>query len=236
MCALSATGTWLGLRPDPLLLASGPGPAATTDAPSGMRSAAATLRANGPALRGVAGIVLGHLVMVGVMSMTPVHMGHSGATLQLVGLVISLHVAGMYALSPVFGWLADRVGARPVLTLSAVLLVGAGVVSGMAEGHQTALLSTGLVLLGLGWSASMVAGSALVAGAVAGPERTAVQGLTDVSMNLAGAVGGIAAGLTVAGTSFAVLGIAAAVLASGFLALVLLAGRSRAGTRGAESG
>ena len=110
--ALAALGTWVGLRPDPLLLARAGG-----GARSGRRldrgdhgGARAALRAAPAARLGVAGIVLCHLVMVGVMSMTPVHMGHGGATLQLVGLVISLHVAGMYALSPVFGWLADRVG------------------------------------------------------------------------------------------------------------------------------
>ena len=174
---------------------------------------------------GVAGIVLFHLVMVGLMSMTPVHMGHSGATLQLVGLVISLHVAGMYALSPLFGWLADRVGPRAVLGAGAALLMAAGLVSSLAAGHQTALLATGLVLLGLGWSAGLVAGSTLVSTAVPVPDRPAVQGLADVAMNVAGALGGIAAGLTVATTSFAVLGVAATVLATPYLLVLLLARR-----------
>ncbi len=231
--ALAAISTWFGLRPDPLLLAraqpvTAAGASASSVAP---RSARAVLRASPAARLGVAGIVLCHLVMVGLMSMTPVHMGHGGATLQLVGLVISLHVAGMYALSPVFGWLADRVGPRAVLGSAALLLVSAGVVSGLASGQQTVLLAIGLTLLGLGWSAALVAGSALVTTSVPAAERTAVQGLADVSMNVAGAVGGITAGLTVAGTSFAVLGIGAAVLALPYLIAVVLAARPGPATR-----
>jgi MFS family permease len=167
-------------------------------------------------------------VMVGVMSMTPVHMGHGGATLQLVGLVISVHVAGMYALSPVFGWLTDRLGPRVVLGLGASLLVVAGAVSGLAAGDQTARLGIGLALLGLGWSAGLVAGSTLVSTAVPVPDRPGVQGLADVSMNVAGAVGGIAAGVTVATSSFAVLGIGTAALTLPYLVALLLGARRRA--------
>ena len=160
--------------------------------------------------------MIGHLVMIGLMSMTPVHMDHGGATLALVGLVISLHVAGMYALSPVFGWLADRVGRIRVLVLAAGLLAAAAVLCAVA-GHRTALLSAGLVLLGLGWSAGLVAGSTLVTESLPLPVRPGAQGLVDVAMNVSGAVGGVAAGLVVAGTSFAVLGVAAAVLVAPYL-------------------
>jgi MFS family permease len=227
--ALAAAVTLAGLRPDPLLLAregsaADPEPDTTGRAAVGGRARAA-LRRSPDARLGLAGIVLGHLLMVGLMSMTPVHMGHGGATLQLVGLVISLHVAGMYALSPLFGWLADRVGARTVLGLAAALLIGAGAVGASASGDRTAVLATGLVLLGLGWSAGLVAGSVLVTTAVPIADRTAVQGLTDVSMNVAGAVGGIAAGVTVAGSSFAVLGVGVAVLALPYLVAVLLSAR-----------
>ncbi len=220
---LAAVVTWTGLRPDPLRIAGLAASASATPTPR----ARDALRAAPAARLGVAGIVLGHLVMVGLMSMTPVHMGHSGATLQLVGLVISLHVAGMYAVSPVFGWLADRIGARPVLGLAALLLVASGLVSSLAAGDQTALLSVGLVLLGLGWSAGLVAGSTLVSTAVPVPDRPAVQGRADVLMNVAGALGGIVAGLTVAGTSFAVLGIGAALLVLPYLVVVVISARER---------
>jgi MFS family permease len=225
--AVAALLTWLGLRPDPLLLAARSavggataGTGTSTRTPGGARVALRT--APGGRL-GLAGIVLCHMVMVGLMSMTPVHMGHGGATLQLVGLVISVHVAGMYALSPVFGWSTDRIGARAVLGVGAVLLAAAGVVCSLASGHQTGLLGLGLVLLGLGWSAGLVAGSTLVSTAVPVPDRPAVQSLADVSMNVAGAAGGIVAGLTVAGASFAVLGVGAALLTVPYLVVLLRA-------------
>jgi len=95
----------------------------------------------------------------------------------------------------------------------------------MASGHQTGLLGIGLVLLGLGWSAGLVAGSTLVSATVPVPDRPAVQSLADVSMNVAGAVGGIVAGLTVAGASFAALGIGAAVLTVPYVVVLLRAAR-----------
>ncbi|MHA6793367.1 MFS transporter [Pseudonocardia bannensis] len=225
--ALATAGSWLGLRPDPLLLARAE--ATVTDAarpPVPGRAVRAALRASPRALLGIGAIALGHLLMVGLMSMTPVHMGHDGATLQVVGLVISLHVAGMYALSPVFGWLADRIGRERVLALAAVLLVAAGLVCAVADGRQTVLLGAGLVALGLGWSAGLVAGSALLTESVPEPVRPGAQGLADVAMNIAGAAGGIAAGLVVAGLSFAALGVAAALLAVPYLLATGLVARS----------
>jgi MFS family permease len=214
--ALATIGTWVGLRPDPLLLARAAEEAQTLPPPDGAEVRAA-LRASPAALLGLGGIVLGHLLMVGLMSMTPVHMDHGGATLTVVGLVISLHVAGMYALSPLFGWLADRVGRHLVLTLAAALLLAAGVLCALAGPTDTGLLAAGLVLLGLGWSGGIVAGSALLTESVPVRVRTDAQGLADVAMNLSGAVGGIAAGLVFAGASYAALGVVAAVVAVPYL-------------------
>jgi MFS family permease len=213
---LAALGTWAGLRPDPLLLARGaaapdPGP------PPDAGEVRAALRTSPAALLGLGGIVVGHLLMVGLMSMTPVHMDHGGATLTLVGLVISMHVAGMYALSPLFGWLADRAGRPLVLALAGALLVASGVLCALAGPADTGLLAVGLVLLGLGWSGCLVAGSALLTESVPMRVRTGVQGLADVAMNVSGAVGGIAAGLVVAGASYAALGVVAAVIALPYL-------------------
>ena len=176
----------------------------------------AALFASHPALLGTGGIALSHLVMVGLMSMTPVHMDRGGATLQLVGLVISLHVAGMYALSPLFGWLADHAGRLRVLVLAALLLISSAVFCTIA-GHRTGLLATGLVLLGLGWSAALVAGSALVTESIPQAVRPGAQGVVDTVMNLSGAAGGIVAGLVVTSASFAVLGLATAVLITPYL-------------------
>jgi MFS family permease len=213
---LAAVGTWWGLRPDPLLVArsatAGPKIPESTAA-----DARAALLASPAALLGAGGVVLGHLVMIALMSMTPVHLDHGGATLTVVGLVISAHVAGMYAFSPVFGWLADRLGPPRVLALAAVLLLAAAMVCAVAGPERAGLVGVGLVLLGLGWSASLIAGSALVTESVTLAVRPRAQGLVDVAMNVSGAVGGIAGGLVVAAASFGVLGVAAAVVVVPYL-------------------
>jgi len=228
--AVAALGTWVGLRPDPLLVAraaAGPEPGS----PPGNPEVRAALRSSPGALLGLGAIVVGHLLMVGLMSMTPVHMDHGGATLAVVGLVISLHVAGMYAFSPLFGWLADRAGRPRVLVLAAVFLLASGTLCSLSGPTDTGLLAAGLVFLGLGWSGGLVAGSALLSESVPARVRTGVQGLADVAMNVSGAVGSIAAGLVFAGTSYAVLGVVAAVLAVPYLVAAGSAGlRARPAT------
>lgn len=224
LCALvfaaAALGIVAGLRPDPLLLARRRDRAASGDqVPPVVRGAdvRAALRASPAAMLGLAAVVLGHVVMIGLMSMTPVHLDHGGAGLELVGIVISVHVAGMYALSPLFGWLADRAGRVRVLALAALLLLAAAVACAAAGPHDTVLLGAGLALLGLGWSAGLIAGSTLLTESLPLPLRPRAQGLSDVAMNVGGALAGILAGLTVAAASFGVLGVAAAVIVVPYL-------------------
>ncbi|MEV6819199.1 MFS transporter [Nocardiopsis dassonvillei] len=189
------------LRPDPLLTAAAL--AGRSDDPVASRPSGVlrTLRHNRLALRAVVTIALSHAVMVSLMSMTSVHMTGHGSAMAIVGLTISLHMAGMYALAPVFGWLTDRWGARAVILggqgLSALALV-AGVVGSDSE----AGVMGALILLGLGWSASTVAGSTLVTESVAPAERPRVQGASDTLMNLAGAIGSAAAGPVLAAVAF----------------------------------
>ncbi|MEU6414371.1 MFS transporter, partial [Microbispora sp. NPDC046933] len=141
-------------------------------------------------------IAVAHAMMVMVMVMTPLHMQHHGMSLQLVGVVISLHVLGMYALSPVFGWLADRIGA--VRTACAgMLMLGAAVVLGFvaaSASEGSTLTALALIVLGVGWSASMISASALLAGTAADHVRVPLQGATDAGMNYAGAAAAALAG------------------------------------------
>ncbi|MGY1826831.1 MFS transporter [Blastococcus sp. SYSU DS0541] len=216
--AVVAVGFLLLLRPDPLLVAralggggGGPRPRHATGA--ALRAVWAT-----PAGRlGLTAVVVAHSVMVGVMVMTPVHMGHAGgpegAVLRLVGLVISVHVAGMYLFSPLVGMLADRAGAPTVVALGAGLLLAAAAISGTAAPADSVQLGAGLLLLGLGWSCGLIAGSALVTASV-GPElRPTAQGGTDLLMGLGAALAGVVGGPLLAWGGFGLVsGVSAALV------------------------
>ena len=206
----AATVYTVGLRPDPLLtaLASRSVEAAAARPRGGL----AIVRANRSARYAVAVVALSHATMVALMSMAPVQLREHGATLTVVGLTISLHVAGMYALSPVFGWLADRLGRIPVVLAGQAMLVAALMLFWLASESGTAMV-VGLILLGLGWSASVVAGSALIAEAVPATDRAALQGFSDLSMNAAGALGGASAGLVLSAVGYSGLGLGTMILA-----------------------
>ncbi|QKW47281.1 MFS transporter [Streptomyces microflavus] len=186
------------LRPDPLLTAR----ALTPQIPQGerkrsLRAGVAAVRESPMAKLALVAVTVSHTAMVSIMVMTPVHLGGHGADLQLIGLVISGHIAGMYAFSPVMGWLADRFGRLSVIGLAVGLLSTAALLAGTAGPRhgQTAL---GLFVLGLGWSAGMIAGSALLTDSVPQEARAAVQGLSDLTMNAAAGIGGASAGVIVA--------------------------------------
>jgi MFS family permease len=194
------------LRPDPYLtsIAHREGRGEEVVRPR-LRDGIEHLRGRPRALLGIGTIAVGHVVMVMVMVMTPVHMAHVDVTLQLIGLVISVHVAGMYALSPVVGWCVDRFGRIAVVVAGIAILTAACVISGLAPGDAVPMLGLGLFLLGLGWSCTLIAGSTMVTDEVAPAERPAVQGLSDLVMNGAGAVGGAVAGIVVLVSSYGIL-------------------------------
>ncbi|MFD0867514.1 MFS transporter, partial [Tessaracoccus lubricantis] len=171
-------------------------PAGQAAEPGARVGAVAALRwaATRPVARfGVLLIVVGHAVMVGVMSMTPVHLGHEGHGLGSIGLVISLHIMGMYALSPVVGWLADRFGAMRTALVGLVLLsVTAGLI--LVAPSSYPVVTAALVVLGVGWSFTMISGSALLARTDSGEMRVPLQGATDALMNYAGAAAALVGG------------------------------------------
>jgi MFS family permease len=200
-----------GLRPDPLLAAMSLRDE-SVEAPR-PRSGTLILRSNPRARYAVAALALSHATMVALMSMTPVHLREHGASLTIVGFTISLHIAGMYALSPVFGWLADKAGRLRIVLLGQAMLLASLIIAGVAADSRTAV-TISLVLLGLGWSASVVAGSAMVAESVHIQDRPAIQGISDLTMNAAGALGGALAGPVLASVGYSGLG---------FLAMALVA-------------
>ena len=213
--AVAALVTWITLRPEPLVGSGG-----DVRVP-GVRAALPHL--HGTTATAVVAIAASHAVMVAVMALTPVHMEDHGAALRVIGLTISLHIAGMFALSPVFGWASDRVGPRPVIVAGQLTLVAAVAVAG-SSGHSEVQITIGLVLLGLGWSASVIAGAALLTTSVDPADRPTVQGVSDLAMSLAGASGGLLAGLVVAWSGFGTLAAVAGTLTVPVVLLVL-AGR-----------
>ncbi|MBM7805395.1 MFS family permease [Geodermatophilus bullaregiensis] len=221
--AVVAAGLWLALRPDPLLLARRlRGPAATADRPRrATRAALAAVWADPGGRLGLVAVVVSHAVMVGVMVMTPVHMGHAGGpegtTLRLVGVVISVHVAGMYLFSPLVGLLADRAGRRTTVAVGGGLLLAAAALAGTAPPEAAGRLGAGLLLLGLGWSCGLIAGSTLVTESVSADVRPTAQGGTDLLMGLGAAVAGAVGGPLLALGGF---GLVAAVSAALVLPLV----------------
>lgn len=219
--ALAALVIAIFLRPDPLLLARELAGAGTAP-PEGTSwgRVVAALRGSPMLAAAVVGLASAHAVMVSVMIMTPLHMEHGGAELRVIGFVISGHVLGMFAFSPVMGWLADRWGRSQVILGGAGLQLLSLLLAGVSPEGASWQITAGLFLLGLGWSATTVAASAVVADLAPLDARADVQGAADMVMWLAAAAGGALSGVIVAGFGYPVLNGFAAVLCGG----VLLAG------------
>jgi MFS family permease len=212
------------LRPDPLLSArrlDGVTPAPGTGAVHALRTLPEWPAL---ALTGVTAMAIGNIAMVAVMTMTPVHMEDAGQSLSAVGLVISLHVAGMYLPSPLSGSLADRYGRLPVLAAGGATLIAAGVCSALAPGDQTPFVAAALILLGIGWNLGLVGGSALITDAVAPERRPQTQGAADLVMGLTGALGSLTAGPLFHAGAFGLLGAGAGALG---VLLMIVASRAR---------
>ena len=213
------------LRPDPYLLAAKLRAAVDKTAQKEfakprLRDGIGHLKTNPGALLGMITIAIGHVAMVMVMVMTPIYMAHVDVTLTLIGLVISVHVAGMYALSPIVGWGVDKFGRMRVVYTGIAILLASCVVAGLSPADNVVMVGIGLFLLGLGWSCTLISGSTLLVDDVGPVERPSVQGLSDLVMNGAGAVGGAIAGVIVAFSSYTVL---CAVAAIPVLTLLVLA-------------
>ncbi|MFT4009762.1 MAG: MFS transporter [Nocardioidaceae bacterium] len=224
LLAGAVVATWL--RPDPLLVAreldQGSDNATHSTSWGRVRQVLATRPA---VVAGIVAISSAHAVMTAVMVMTPLHMHHGGADLEIIGFVISMHVLGMFAFAPIVGIGADRLGRAPVLGLGAAVLLAALVLAGTSPAGASWRIGLGLFLLGVGWSLSTVAGSTLLSEETPIEARTDVQGAADLVMNLAAAAAGALGGLVVDHWGFGSLNVFAAVLVAGVVVAVPLGGR-----------
>lgn len=199
--ALAVLVIQLFLRPDPYLTAAKDSGAANLPRVK-TKVALKHIRSNARASFAIAAIAIGHIAMVAVMVMTPVHMAHVDVTLTIIGLVISVHVLGMYAFSPLVGALTDRLGRLRVIQIGVAILLSSALISGFARADDAITLGIGLFLLGLGWSCTLIAGSALLTESVSPEFKSASQGASDLVMNLSGASGGAIAGVVIATLSY----------------------------------
>jgi MFS family permease len=210
--ALAAIVIFVFLRPDPLLTAQ----ALQADAPAVVGAAESVIDRREVRIA-TAVMVIAQLVMVAVMTMTPVYMRDHHHGLTATGAVIALHVAAMFLPSPLSGVLVDRVGRAPLIAASGGALLAAGLLAATVPASSMPLLALALILLGLGWNFGVVAGTALITDATPLASRARIQGRADLLVQLSGAAGGLGSGFMVAGTSYAGLA-----LAGGLVSLLML--------------
>ena len=155
---------------------------------------------------------IGHVVMVLIMAMTPIHLRDHGHGLGVVGWIISAHTLGMFAFSPITGIVADRVGRLPVILAGHIMLAVAAILAAFTDETATALLALALFLLGLGWNLSFVAGSALLTEGAKPAIRVRRQGLGDAVVWTSASIAGLGSGLLLAASSYSTLCLIAASL------------------------
>ena len=173
-------------------------------------------------------MVLTQIVMIAIMTMTPIHMGHHGHSLGAIGLVIGFHIGSMYLPSLFTGILVDKIGRTAMVIASGVTLLASGIVAALAPGDSLFLLIVALSLLGIGWNFGLISGTALIVDATEPLTRAKTQGTVDVFIALAGASGSAMSGMVVAGSSYEMLSLAGGILSLILIPVVIWSHKSKA--------
>jgi MFS family permease len=218
---LAGTVLTIFLRPDPLIIARQVAERTATATASAVVRGVTAVQRRGIAL-GASVMVIAQIVMVAIMTMTPVHMRDHGHGLSATGLVIAIHIAGMFLPSPVTGYLVDRVGRVPIMIAAGVTLPLSGIIAAFAPTDSVLVLAIALGLLGLGWNFGLVSGTAMVTDSTVLETRAKTQGAVDVTVALSGASGGIMSGIVVATTSYTVLSLAGGALALALIPIIVM--------------
>lgn len=214
---LAGVVLFIMLRPDPLVIAKTIEAANEEPGDKGHLAATEHTENKKGIIVGATVMVLTQIVMVAIMTMTPVHMRHHGHDLGAVGLVIGFHIGAMYLPSLVTGVLVDRLGRTAMAISSGTTLLLAGVIAAFAPGDSMVLLVIALSLLGLGWNFGLISGTALIVDSTDTATQAKTQGTVDVLIALSGAAGGALSGMIVAGSSYLALS-----LIGGILSLLLI--------------
>ncbi len=219
---VAAAVMWVRLRPDPLEVAGGIDPHAERTRPiKQLRASVGVIAQTSDAKLGLAAMAISQAVMVGVMTMTPPHMkDHDHADLS--AFVIAVHIVGMYGLAPFVGRGVERIGRVRAVQVGAVVLGGGTLVTVLA-GYVPALMFIGLFLVGLGWNIGLIAGSTLLTTSVPATSRVEVQGTSDLTMSLCGALAAFGSGFVKQSFGFHLLANAGAALAACLLISAWLA-------------
>ena len=195
------------LRPEPYRLADTSALAARErEAPAESPSLATLMRAPSVVVALVT-LAAGQVVMVLIMTMTPLHLTDHGHGLDTVGFVLSAHTFGMFALSPITGRLTDRFGSPRIIAAGLATLAAAAIIAAGAPPDGGPLLTIALFLLGYGWNLGFVAGSSLLTSGLSLAERTRVQGVADGVVWSSAALSSLSSGVIVAGASYTALGL-----------------------------
>jgi MFS family permease len=193
------------LRPEPYALADPSALPGHADSPVAATALRRTVTRPSVATALVS-LVAAQVVMVLIMTMTPIHLTDHGHGLETVGLVLSAHTFGMFGLSPISGRLTDRYGSPRVIAAGLVGLAAAALLSALAPADGGFLLTFALFLLGYGWNLCFVAASSLLSHGLALGERTRIQGIADTLTWGTAAFASLSSGLVVAAASYTVLG------------------------------
>ncbi len=185
----------LRLKPDPLVVAGGLRSQQKLDV-NGVASPGVKvlsfLKSSAKTRLAFYGMMISHITMVAVMTMTPVHLRQHGHE-TVSAYIISLHIAGMYAFSPFIGRFSDRNGRLNTMLVGCFVLIVSTVMSAFA-GSNPIVFFPSLWLLGIGWSFGLIGASSLLVDSVPIQHRVRVQGSADVAMSLCGGLAGFSSG------------------------------------------
>lgn len=218
----SLVNATLRLRPDPLEVVGGLNRQRGADeAKRRMSDAIRVARGIADARLALTAMIIAQSCMVAVMTMTPVHLkshGHEAVS----SFVISLHIAGMFAFSPLVGRFSDRFGRYATILAGSLILMISTIMSALS-GDDAGLLFPSLWLLGIGWSFGLIGGSSLLVDSIPAEFRVRVQGSADLLMSFFGGLSGFASGFIRKAIGYHMLSNVATVLAGVLMVLVVTA-------------
>ena len=181
---------------------------------------------------GAALVVLGtsNLIMVGGATMAPVHLGHHGVPLAVIGLVVGVHVGAMFAPSALSARLVEQIGARAAAGVTGVAYLGAGAAAVSANGPVTVLVA--VVALGLAWNLALVSGSTLLIEGRSVAERPRWEGRGEAVTGIAAVVGSAGSGLLMTVGGYTAVAVAVMICSLALLVPAVRPRRPPTGPRG----